>query len=243
MGRRSELNDATSRRCRRECSGGKPAGGRGHTGRAAAAVPSRSVATRTAPPRPGPARCIGDAQGRGTCVHKRRAGRRAGAMLAGPVTWQLPGKGGEPWHGRTSRLRCSALERWATGWQPVLCAPASRRSSGTARWRRAQMSTIGVAGTDRVVAMAGAQRPDVILLDAPVSGSKDPAERGQLTIFAAGPAEARACRSAVRRARPAHDLGRRGRGRDAAEAGEQHLAGVRGRSGCRVRGSCSPAGS
>ena len=30
------------------------------------------------------------------------------------------------------------------------------------------------------------------LLDAPVSGSKDPAERGQLTIFASGPGEARA---------------------------------------------------
>jgi 3-hydroxyisobutyrate dehydrogenase len=49
-----------------------------------------------------------------------------------------------------------------------------------------------VAGTDRVVAMAGAQRPDVMLLDAPVSGSKDPAEHGQLTIFASGPGEARA---------------------------------------------------
>ena len=55
----------------------------------------------------------------------------------------------------------------------------------------AQMSTIGVAGTDRVAAMAGAERPDVMLLDAPVSGSKDPAERGQLTIFASGPGEAR----------------------------------------------------
>src|SRR5271165_6243234 len=55
----------------------------------------------------------------------------------------------------------------------------------------AQMSTIGVAGTDRVTAMAGAQRPDVMLLDAPVSGSKDPAEHGQLTIFASGPGEAR----------------------------------------------------
>jgi 3-hydroxyisobutyrate dehydrogenase len=31
----------------------------------------------------------------------------------------------------------------------------------------------------------------VVLLDAPVSGSKDPAERGQLTIFASGPGEAR----------------------------------------------------
>ena len=56
----------------------------------------------------------------------------------------------------------------------------------------AQMSTIGVAGTDRVTALANAQRPDVMLLDAPVSGSKDPAERGQLTIFASGPGGARA---------------------------------------------------
>jgi 3-hydroxyisobutyrate dehydrogenase len=55
----------------------------------------------------------------------------------------------------------------------------------------AQMSTIGVAGIDRVAAMAGSERPDVMLLDAPVSGSKDPAERGQLTIFASGPGEAR----------------------------------------------------
>ena len=55
----------------------------------------------------------------------------------------------------------------------------------------AQMSTIGVAGTERVAAMVQAERPDVMLLDAPVSGSKDPAERGQLTIFASGPEAAR----------------------------------------------------
>jgi 3-hydroxyisobutyrate dehydrogenase len=55
----------------------------------------------------------------------------------------------------------------------------------------AQMSTIGVAGIDRVAAMVAAERPDVTLLDAPVTGSRDPAERGQLTIFAAGPEEAR----------------------------------------------------
>jgi len=55
----------------------------------------------------------------------------------------------------------------------------------------AQMSTIGVADVDRVMAMARRERPDVILLDAPVSGSRDPAEHGQLTIFASGPAEAR----------------------------------------------------
>jgi 3-hydroxyisobutyrate dehydrogenase len=56
----------------------------------------------------------------------------------------------------------------------------------------AQMSTIGVKGTDRVTVVADAERPDVMLLDAPVSGSKDPAERGQLTIFASGPGGARA---------------------------------------------------
>src|SRR5712692_7592392 len=55
-----------------------------------------------------------------------------------------------------------------------------------------QMSTIGVAGIDCVAAVASAERPDVTLLDAPVSGSTDPAERGQLTIFASGPGEARA---------------------------------------------------
>ena len=53
----------------------------------------------------------------------------------------------------------------------------------------AQMSTIGVAGIDRVAAMVAAERPDVTLVDAPVSGSKDPAERGELTIFASGPGE------------------------------------------------------
>jgi 3-hydroxyisobutyrate dehydrogenase len=50
-----------------------------------------------------------------------------------------------------------------------------------------QMSTIGVAGIERVAAMVQTERPDVTLLDAPVTGSKDPAERGQLTIFASGP--------------------------------------------------------
>jgi 3-hydroxyisobutyrate dehydrogenase len=54
-----------------------------------------------------------------------------------------------------------------------------------------QMSTIGVEGIERVAALVEAERPDVVLLDAPVSGSKDPAERGELTIFASGPNEAR----------------------------------------------------
>jgi 3-hydroxyisobutyrate dehydrogenase len=55
-----------------------------------------------------------------------------------------------------------------------------------------QMSTIGVAGIESVAALAEKERPDVTLIDAPVSGSKDPAAQGQLTIFASGPDEARA---------------------------------------------------
>ncbi len=56
----------------------------------------------------------------------------------------------------------------------------------------AQMSTIGVAGMERVAALVDAERADVTLLDAPVSGSREPAEQGQLTIFASGPDQARA---------------------------------------------------
>jgi 3-hydroxyisobutyrate dehydrogenase len=55
----------------------------------------------------------------------------------------------------------------------------------------AQMSTIGLAGTDRVATLVSRERPDITFLDAPVSGSKDPAEQGHLIIFASGPDEAR----------------------------------------------------
>jgi 3-hydroxyisobutyrate dehydrogenase len=55
----------------------------------------------------------------------------------------------------------------------------------------AQMSTIGVLGIDRVAQLVRDKRPDVLLVDAPVAGSKGPAERGALTVFASGPPEAR----------------------------------------------------
>jgi 3-hydroxyisobutyrate dehydrogenase len=50
-----------------------------------------------------------------------------------------------------------------------------------------QMSTIGVAGIKRVESLVETERPDIVLIDAPVSGSKEPAEQGRLTIFASGP--------------------------------------------------------
>jgi 3-hydroxyisobutyrate dehydrogenase len=54
-----------------------------------------------------------------------------------------------------------------------------------------QMSTVGVAGFDRIVQLVDAKRPDVALFDAPVSGTKEHAEAGQLTIFASGPDDQR----------------------------------------------------
>jgi 3-hydroxyisobutyrate dehydrogenase len=56
----------------------------------------------------------------------------------------------------------------------------------------AQMGTIGVPETARIGDRLARVRPDVLFVDAPVSGSKGPAEAGQLLILASGPASARA---------------------------------------------------
>jgi 3-hydroxyisobutyrate dehydrogenase len=61
----------------------------------------------------------------------------------------------------------------------------------------AQMGTIGVEATLRIRDRLAAQRPGVLFVDAPVSGSKGPAEHGQLLILAAGPDEAAGRLSAV----------------------------------------------
>ncbi|HKC28687.1 MAG TPA: NAD(P)-dependent oxidoreductase [Jatrophihabitans sp.] len=55
----------------------------------------------------------------------------------------------------------------------------------------AQMGTIGLAATTDLVGRLAQLRPDVMFVDAPVSGSKGPAESGQLLILASGPAAAR----------------------------------------------------
>jgi 3-hydroxyisobutyrate dehydrogenase len=48
-----------------------------------------------------------------------------------------------------------------------------------------QMSTIGVEGAERTMRLA-ATRPDIVFVDAPVSGSKGHAEQGKLSILASG---------------------------------------------------------
>ena len=55
----------------------------------------------------------------------------------------------------------------------------------------AQMGTIGLDATARIAGQLAAVRPDVAFVDAPVSGSKGPAESGQLLILASGPDRAR----------------------------------------------------
>jgi 3-hydroxyisobutyrate dehydrogenase len=54
----------------------------------------------------------------------------------------------------------------------------------------AQMGTIGVEATRSIRDRLAVQQPSVMFVDAPVSGSKGPAEQGQLLILASGPAAA-----------------------------------------------------
>jgi len=55
----------------------------------------------------------------------------------------------------------------------------------------AQMSSVGVAATDKFVDLVRTQRRDVTFIDAPVVGSPELAERGELIILASGPQAAR----------------------------------------------------
>jgi 3-hydroxyisobutyrate dehydrogenase len=52
-----------------------------------------------------------------------------------------------------------------------------------------QMSTIGIEGTERCAALA--EGNGLTLVDAPVVGTKQPAEQGRLTVLASGPEKAR----------------------------------------------------
>jgi 3-hydroxyisobutyrate dehydrogenase len=61
----------------------------------------------------------------------------------------------------------------------------------------AQMGTIGLTATTEVASRLGQLRPDAMFVDAPVSGSKGPAEAGQLLILASGPSAAAEATSPV----------------------------------------------
>src|SRR6185312_16343740 len=63
----------------------------------------------------------------------------------------------------------------------------SASTIGDAVWL--QMSTIGIEGTERCAAVAGER--GIAFLDAPVLGTKAPAEQGKLVVLASGPADLR----------------------------------------------------
>ena len=56
----------------------------------------------------------------------------------------------------------------------------------------AQMGTIGVDATERLAGEVEGRRPEVSFVDAPVSGSREPALTGRLVILASGPQGAQA---------------------------------------------------
>jgi 3-hydroxyisobutyrate dehydrogenase len=64
---------------------------------------------------------------------------------------------------------------------------------GNAAWL--QMSTVGIDATERLMEIAG----NAPFVDAPVVGTKQPAEKGELTVLASGPRDAR------ERAKPVFD--------------------------------------
>lgn len=64
--------------------------------------------------------------------------------------------------------------------------PALDALGGDSYWL--QMSTIGIAGTERCADLA--ERAGVPLVDAPVLGTREPAEQGKLVVLASGPDQA-----------------------------------------------------
>ncbi len=96
-----------------------------------------------------------------------------------------------------------------------------------------QMSTIGEQGTARCAELA--REHGIGFVDAPVLGTKQPAQEGKLVVMASGPQSLRERVAAgVRRGRSAHDVGRRrGRREHAAEARDECLDRVRRRGSRR----------
>jgi 3-hydroxyisobutyrate dehydrogenase len=75
----------------------------------------------------------------------------------------------------------AAIESFATGGEGFLRAAAER-----AVW--AQCATVGLGGCDRLAALAA--EAGVLFVDAPVLGTREPAERGELVVLGSGPPRA-----------------------------------------------------
>ena len=106
-----------------------------------------------------------------------RSRERAEPLAADGVEVADSRRGGGP---RGGRRRDDALRRR----RAVEAVVGDLEFPGGAVW--AQMSTVGIEATDRLVARAA--EAGVPIVDAPVLGTKAPAEQGKLTVIAAGPA-------------------------------------------------------
>jgi 3-hydroxyisobutyrate dehydrogenase len=72
----------------------------------------------------------------------------------------------------------------------VMIGPVLGAMTSKAVW--VQMATIGAEATERLATETRTRRPGVAFVDAPVSGSREPAEKGTLLILASGPPTAAA---------------------------------------------------
>jgi 3-hydroxyisobutyrate dehydrogenase len=69
--------------------------------------------------------------------------------------------------------------------EDVMREAAPAAPAGALWW---QASTVGILGTESLVALA--EDEDLVLIDAPVLGTKGPAESGELVVLASGPSDA-----------------------------------------------------
>src|SRR6202035_2209994 len=99
----------------------------------------------------------------------------AGGMMGYPMTRNLA----------RARLSVTAWNRSPDKVTPL--ADDGVRGAGAAA--EAQMSTIGEAGPDECARLAADR--ELTFVDAPVLGTRQPAEQGELVVLASGPAEAR----------------------------------------------------
>jgi 3-hydroxyisobutyrate dehydrogenase len=102
----------------------------------------------------------------------------AGAVVAGSAAEAVGDAG----------VVITMLPTAATVQSVMLADGVAQRLPEGAVW--AQMGTIGVEATTGLADRFAQLRPDAMFVDAPVSGSKGPAETGQLLILASGPAAA-----------------------------------------------------
>jgi 3-hydroxyisobutyrate dehydrogenase len=132
----------------------------------------------------------------GTGVMGSAMARRAAAAGLGVTAWSRPLADAEPLLAEGIAVRANAagavdgadlvvtivpdaaaIESFAEGPDGFLDAMAP-----DAVW--VQCSTVGVEAADRLVALA--ERHGVVIVDAPVLGSKEPAEQGNLIVLASG---------------------------------------------------------